>query len=72
MCRDPQVSTAAATVFRQLDGADAAADHTLLPAEGLDIPGIDEAMVEFLAGKFHRLRPLSRTTKQGSRPFHIP
>jgi hypothetical protein len=35
--------------LRLSDEADAAADHTLLPAECLGIPGIDEAMVELLA-----------------------
>jgi hypothetical protein len=49
MCRDPLVSAAGATVFRLWNEADAAADHTLLPAESLDHPDFVEAMVQILA-----------------------
>jgi hypothetical protein len=49
MCRDSQVSAAGATVVRRLHEADAAADHTLLPAQCSDLPGVDEALVQFLA-----------------------
>jgi len=49
MYRDPQVSAAGATDFRLLDEAGAAGDHTLVPAESLEIPGIEEAMVQELA-----------------------
>jgi hypothetical protein len=49
MFRNPQVSAAGANVVRTSGEAAAAADHTLLAAECLDTPGIDQATVQFFA-----------------------